>query len=208
MLEIGCASGAFLRRMALEGWEVEGIEFSQKAAEDARQLGYPIHTGALETAPPPRAPYDLVVGWMVLEHLHDPVGALAKLRRWTRPGAWLAVSVPNAASFEFAVFRDAWYALQLPTHLWLPTPESLCKVLARGGWRVERILYQRDLRNLVASLGYRLEERGFWPRLAQAMKRFPDAGGRLPLLLHPLAAVLALLRQTGRMTAWARPQDD
>jgi hypothetical protein len=53
-----------------------------------------------------------------------------------------------------------------------------------------------------------LEESGRSPALANALKRFPDAAGRLPLLLHPLAAALALARQTGRITAWARRRDD
>ncbi len=59
MLEIGCASGAFLHRMAGEGWKVDGIEFSEKAANSARSLGYRVHTGALETAPDPEEDYDL-----------------------------------------------------------------------------------------------------------------------------------------------------
>lgn len=208
MLEVGCASGSFLRRMALEGWDVEGIEFSETAAQEARSLGYRVHTGALETAPPPCAPYDLVVGWMVLEHLHDPVRSLLKLRSWTRPGSWLVISVPNAASLEFALFRDAWYSLDLPRHLWIPTPSSLARVLDRGGWRLERIFYHRDVRSLVASLGCRLEDSGRCQRLAQAMKGLPEAASRLPLLLHPLATALAFLRQASRMTAWGKRADD
>src|SRR4051812_4590654 len=39
LLEIGCGAGAFLHRMAQEGWEVEGLELSPDAGEEARQLG-------------------------------------------------------------------------------------------------------------------------------------------------------------------------
>jgi SAM-dependent methyltransferase len=86
MLEIGCASGAFLHRMAEKVGRSRDRAL-RKAANAARSLGYRVYTGALETAPDPEEPYDLVVGWMVLEHLHDPVLALQKLRSWTRPGA-------------------------------------------------------------------------------------------------------------------------
>ncbi|MDD5035344.1 MAG: methyltransferase domain-containing protein, partial [Methylococcaceae bacterium] len=64
MLEIGCASGAFLHQMARQGWEVEGIEFSPQAAQCARDAGFKVYSGSLESAPEPQRPYDLVVGWM------------------------------------------------------------------------------------------------------------------------------------------------
>ena len=208
MLEIGCASGAFLHRMAKQGWEVEGIEFSQNAGQKARGLGYPVHIGQLETAPEPRKPYDLIVGWMVLEHLHEPVLALRKLRDWTKPGGCLVVSVPNAGCYELSLFKDAWYSLHLPNHLWHPTSRTLARVLDRGGWRLERTFYQRDLGNVVGSLGYVLKDRGMLVSLGEWMARFPERGGRLYLFLHPFAYLLSLLRQTGRMTVWARRTDD
>ena len=207
MLEVGCASGSFLDRMARRGWQVEGIEFSDAAASQARSLGYAVHTGPVETAPLPRAPYDLVVGWMVVEHLHDPVGALRRLRDWTKPGGWLVVSVPNADSWELRVFRDAWYALHLPNHLWHPGRRSLETVLERAGWKVSRVVYQRDIRNIIGSIGYSLRDHGRFPRLADWMSRFPERGGRVYYLLHPLAFALAKIHEAGRITVWARRDD-
>ncbi|MFN2572492.1 MAG: class I SAM-dependent methyltransferase, partial [Gemmatimonadales bacterium] len=92
MLEVGCASGAFLAQMAHAGWEVSGVEFSETAGQAARSLGYRVHIGALDTAPAPDPDrlYDLVVAWMVLEHLPNPVQALRRLAAWSSPGAWLA----------------------------------------------------------------------------------------------------------------------
>ena len=207
MLEIGCASGAFLHRMAVAGWQAEGIEFSESAAAAARRLGYRVDTGQLEIAPDRPEQYDLVVGWMVLEHLHDPVRALKKLWSWAKPGGWLVVSVPNADCYELALFRDAWFALHLPNHLYHFTPETLAKLFDRSGWRLEKIFYHRDLRNLLGSLSYVFSDRGIFNRLAGRFSEFPERGGRLSLLLHPLAVVLSALGQTGRMTVWARRVD-
>ncbi|MGE5139780.1 MAG: class I SAM-dependent methyltransferase, partial [Rudaea sp.] len=169
----------------------------------ARALGFHVHTGSLETAPAPAQPYDLVVGWMVLEHLHDPVACLRKLHEWVRPGGWLAISVPNAGSLEFRLFGRRWYALQVPTHLYHFSPQTLSALLAKGGWRVERVFHQRVLSNLVASVGYCLVDAGF-ARLGSWLVSFPDRAGRLQYLLFPLASVMAALGQTGRMTVWAR----
>jgi 2-polyprenyl-3-methyl-5-hydroxy-6-metoxy-1,4-benzoquinol methylase len=204
MLEIGCASGSFLHHMARKGWRVEGIEFSEKAAKAAHALGYKVHVGALESAPQLEGSFDLIVGWMVLEHLHDPVGSLRKLREWAKPEAWLALSVPNAGSLEFKLFKDKGFALQLPTHLNHFTPKTLEQVLLAGGWRLEKMYHQRTLNNLIGSLGYYLRHKGYI-KLGNKLIKFPEQGGLLVYILFPFACLMSLFGQTGRMNAWARP---
>lgn len=208
MLEIGCASGAFLHQMAGKGWDVEGIEFSEKAAARARALGYKVHAGALESAPDPERAYDLIVGWMVLEHLHQPVAALRKLHSWSNTGGRLAFSVPNANSLERSVFGDAWFALHLPNHLYHYTPRTIAKVLDAGGWEIERIFHQRDVGNFVTSLGYVMQDRAVLPGVAARLVSFPQPGSKTKHALLPLAYLLSLFGQTGRMTIWARRKDD
>ena len=203
MLEVGCASGAFLHRMASQGWQVQGIEFSEKAAQAAAQLGYRVHAGPLETAPPPDEPFDLIVGWMVLEHLHDPIGGLQKLREWAKPGAWLVLSVPNSASLEFRLFKNKLYALHLPNHLYHFTPETLGRVLQAGGWALKKVHHQRVLSNLIASTGYVLRDKGY-ARLGQKFIELPERAGIWNYALYPLAWIFSVFGQTGRMTVWAR----
>lgn len=207
LLEIGCASGAFLHHMAGQGWQVEGIEFSEKAAKSAAEHGYRVHAGALETAPPPNEPFDLIVGWMVLEHLHDPIGGLRKLCEWAKPGSWLVLSVPNAGSLEFRIFKEKWYALDVPRHLFHFTPETLGRVLRAGGWALEKVYHQRVLSNLIASCGYLLRDRGF-VGLGQKLIDFPERAGKFHYALYPLAWCMSLFGQTGRMTVWARKNSE
>jgi 2-polyprenyl-3-methyl-5-hydroxy-6-metoxy-1,4-benzoquinol methylase len=204
MLEIGCASGSYLHHMAQRGWEVEGIEYSPTAAQSARALGYVVDIGALETITKPAERYDLIVGWMVLEHLHQPVESLRKLAGWARKDAMLVVSVPNVGSAESRIFGSNWYALQLPTHLFHYDTSSIAKVMQAGGWQVTRIHHHRTAANLIASMGYWLRDHGF-TRIAQQFISFPERGGRLgALLMFPLALPLACFGQTGRMTVWAK----
>ncbi len=204
MLEIGCASGSFLHQMACNGWEVEGVEPSEDAANAARSLGYLVHTSRIEDIPDTHRLYDLVVGWMVLEHVHNPLSVLKKLHRWVKPGGWLAISVPNAASFEFNLFKDAWYALHLPAHLFHYTPRTLERVLVQAGWRVEKLFQQRVLTNLIASSGYRLQDKDPQSRLGKFLVDLPANGVMVNVLLYPFAYLLSLFGQTGRMTVWAK----
>src|SRR3546814_3023143 len=88
------------------------------------EAGYKVRNVSLEAAGDPQLPFDLIVGWMVLEHLHQPLDVLQKLRSWVRPDGWLVLSVPDAGGLEFRLFGDRWYALQLPTHLHHFSPET------------------------------------------------------------------------------------
>lgn len=205
LLEIGCASGSFLHRMAKQGWQVEGIEFSEKAASAANQLGHFVHAGSLETAPAPTELFDLIVGWMVLEHLHDPIGSLIKLREWAKPDAWLVLSVPNAISLDFRFFKDKWYGLHLPNHLYHYTPVTLKKILERGGWQIHKVNHQRVLGNLIASAGYSLQDKNLFLNLANYLATFPKkAGVAGNIAFYPIAYTMSLIGQTGRITVWAR----
>ena len=207
MLEIGCASGSFLHEMAGEGWITEGIEFSPRAAMAAASAGYQVFNGTVECAPDPREPYDLIVGWMVLEHLHDPLLALRKMHSWTRPGAWLALSVPNCAAYEFGLFRQSWYPLQLPTHLFHYTPDTMRKLLDRGGWTMTNVHYHRVVSDPVASLGLRMKQIGFSRRIADKLIHFPEHAGYTHYAFLPMTTLLGLFGQLGRMTVWAQRSD-
>lgn len=208
LLEIGCASGGFLHRMARQGWIVEGVEPSEKASEAARALGHVVFTGPFEAFPERDSSFDLIVGWMVLEHLHDPIISLQKMSRLVKPGGFLVISVPNAGSAEFSIFRDKWYALHLPAHLFHFTPRTLGMLLAKGGWSVQRIFHQRVLSNLIASIGYVFKEHGYPNKIVDPLIDYPNMAGIKHFLCYPFAYLFSLFGQTGRMTVWARKKGD
>jgi len=204
LLEIGCASGAFLQEMQEKGWSVEGIEFSNAAASAARAAGFSVRAGAVETVDGYQTRFDLIVGWMVLEHLHDPVGALKRLSAWSKSDGWLVISVPNAASWQFKLFKGAAYDLHVPNHLYHFTPASMARLLDLAGWKIERIFHQRVVSNLAASIGYKLEDIGAPTWVSRWLTRVPGRPGIFTVLMFPVSWVLALLGQSGRMTVWAR----
>lgn len=201
MLEIGCASGGFLARMAAQGWQVEGLELSARAAADARCQGYLVQTGDLAHMQTPAELFDLVVGWQVLEHLHNPVVALEKLGDLIKPKGWLALSVPDASAWEFSTFGARWYGLDLPRHLFHFTPGTLKAILAKTGWKTERIFWQKNPNNLLHSVRYCCLDRGW---VSGAGYLLDVAQGRRQRVLHSLVGLLlGASRASGRMTAWA-----
>jgi SAM-dependent methyltransferase len=205
-LEVGCASGGFLLRLQRRGWQVEGIEPSSAAAERAAAQGLLVHVGPIETAPDRDRKLDLVVASHSLEHLHEPLESLRRLRRWARPGALLSCAVPDAGSLLFRRFGSAYYDADLPRHLFHYTPATFTNLLGAAGWKVVRVRGQRTLNCVIGSIGNALSDRHapIARRMGAAFLAFPESHSRLKPLLIPLTAALAALRQTGRMKIWAR----
>lgn len=203
LLEIGCSNGAYMAQMRQAGWTAEGIEFSDAVAEQARSRGFHVQTSTLEAAAPPPEPVDVVAAWMVLEHLHEPVETLRRVRGWVRPNGYLIASVPDAGSIERWLFGDRWYALQLPTHLFHYTPQSIEAMLQAAGWQLTRLHYQRNCNNLLKSLEALAADKR-WPWLLKTVQWIGAGRTARPLRLG-LAWLLGATHQSGRMEVWAQP---
>lgn len=204
-LDVGCSSGGLLEKLRQRDWDAEGVEIAEAPAQTARERGFRVHTGTLESAGFESGRFDAVFALMVLEHLHDPQRALAEIHRILAERGQLIFSVPNFACWERLVFRGYWRGLELPRHLQHFTPRVLRQLLKEVGFDDIRILHQSNTNNIVASIGLWL--RDYFPRQTwgQRLLDFTD-NPRLAgtLLLAPLAKLLALVRQGGRLTVVAR----
>ncbi len=205
-LEIGCGDGAFLEQLRARGWEAQGIEPAEKPARVAQSRGFEIHVGTLQPNLFPAASFDAVFAWMVVEHLHDPRAVLCEVHRILKPSGCLAVSVPNFACWEPRVFGTYWYALQLPTHLHQFTPRTIRMLLEQSGFDRIRLIHQRNVFNILGSIGLWLERAVPRLELGRRMIQFTDYPTMWgELALAPCAKLLAWTRQAGRLTIIAKP---
>jgi SAM-dependent methyltransferase len=152
MLEIGCSSGSYMEYARSKGWMVDGIEFSSNAAKDAIAKGFNVQIGAVENSSPPNVPYDIIVGWMVFEHLHNPNLVLNKFKQWIKPDGYIILLVPDVGTIFRSFFKDLSFDSQLPTHLYHFTPKSIKTFLGNNGYKVVNIRYQRNCITLVRTL--------------------------------------------------------
>jgi SAM-dependent methyltransferase len=205
LVEVGCASGAYLSEVRAKGWSVEGVEYSNQAADTARALGLTVQTASVETAQPPQQTADVLAAWMVLEHLHEPLAALKKIRAWVRPGGYLVAAVPDAGALERRLFGEYWYGLHLPAHLYHYTPRTLRTLLDKAGWNLVAVRWQPNCSNLLNSLEWMSQARQ-WPRVLRATRWMKNAP-RAAKLRRRLGWLLGATRQSGRMEFWARPKD-
>jgi SAM-dependent methyltransferase len=186
LLDVGSGGGLFLEAVQLHGgWRAEGLEPNAQAARaTAERLGLPVLHGGIEDARYPDASFDAVTLWDVLEHLHDPLGALRELRRILRPGGALFVRVPNAASYVRALCGRYWVGYDLPRHMTVFSPATLGRALAGAGFaRIARRYTSGSYLYLIHSLRFALDDGRLPPERAAALHR---------RLYHPLARALAL----------------
>lgn len=203
--ELGCAAGAYLLQLQQQGWKVTGVEPGNQPAEAARRAGLDVRTGTLDSVEVPAGAYDFAASWMVIEHVPSPRQTLTDLFQVLRPGGTLAISVPNAGSWESRFFGSAWDAWDLPRHLHHFSPRSIRRLLQQCGFDDVSIIHQRNALNIIGSLGILLTRRHPDSRWGHWLLTYPHAPRLwLQLLLVPLTFGLAFLRQGGRLTIVAR----
>lgn len=205
VIELGCATGSFLQKLQSRGCEVEGVEPVALAAQEAQRRGFRVHVGTFESLKIPATSRDAVFSWMVVEHLLTPKETLLEIHRVLRSDGWLVFSVPNAGCWEPWLFRSCWLAYDLPRHLQHFTPRRLTRLLQDCGYDRVTVVHQRNLLNVVASVGLALKRWFPNSHLAQkfvAWSACPTLWSQLALA--PLAILLAVLRQGGNITVLAR----
>jgi SAM-dependent methyltransferase len=94
ILDAGCGSGRTLDELARWG-DISGLDAEPAGVAAAHSRGHAdVRVGSVEHLPWPDGTFDLVTCLDVIEHTPNDRRTLAELRRVTRPGGHLVVTVP------------------------------------------------------------------------------------------------------------------
>ena len=133
LLDFGCGSGKFLRRMHSLGWDVTGIDFSEEAVNVVRKSGLKALVGTLPHAELKPRSFDVVTLRHALEHVPAPREILRLSWELLDAGGLLLIAVPNYDAWEIEKLGEAGMGLDLPRHLTHFTPASLKKMMEGVG---------------------------------------------------------------------------
>jgi 2-polyprenyl-3-methyl-5-hydroxy-6-metoxy-1,4-benzoquinol methylase len=147
VLDVGCSSGYLARPLSERGNTIVGIELDPEAAREAEQFCEHVLVGNVETMELPLEPgsFDVVLCGDVVEHLRDPVAALARLRVFLKPGGRVVLSTPNIANWaiRLSLLGGRWRYTERGildrTHTHLFTRTTLAEALQRAGYEQVRI---------------------------------------------------------------------
>jgi len=150
ILDVGCASGFFLRVAREEGWETCGLEMSPDTARVARErFGLDVVTGTLEETTFQPNSFDAVTLWDVIEHVPDPVKTMSIVHRILKDGGFVAFVTPNVGGyFPRAAFLASrvvryWPHPEPPHHLFQFSKRTARELATRTGFAVRRIADKR-----------------------------------------------------------------
>jgi len=182
LLDIGCGSGAFLRRALLAGWTVTGIDPDPDAIEQARTICPDVRVGQVSDLTYSTEWFDAITMSHVIEHVHDPKSMLCAAFQLLKPGGMLYLETPNIDALSHKRFKQCWRGLEPPRHL---------------------VLFNWDaLETLLLSVGFgqitRLVWKDTYPRLASSSRAIrkgePFCDGRRPTVGDYIGGCLAGLR--------------
>jgi 2-polyprenyl-3-methyl-5-hydroxy-6-metoxy-1,4-benzoquinol methylase len=169
LVDVGTGFGFFLSEMRKNGWEVSGVEISQRGMNYARnRLALDVFPGPLEKAGLPQNHFDAVTAFYVIEHLPDPVSFVKECYRILKVGGLLLVRYPHTTPIKNLLrllgIENRLY--DLPAHLSDFSPITIQRLLKRVGFdSCEHLIGGYTLPE---SLGKRLSS-SFFGNLSEAL---------------------------------------
>jgi 2-polyprenyl-3-methyl-5-hydroxy-6-metoxy-1,4-benzoquinol methylase len=140
VLDIGCATGALLAALADRGWDAWGVEIAApQAAYARRERKLRVWELPLEENRFDPNSFDVVLASHLIEHLNDPAGFIAEVRRVLKPRGRFFVTTPNITGFQARLFRNRWRSA-IFDHLYLFSIKTLSALLGREGFCIERVI--------------------------------------------------------------------
>jgi len=193
LLDIGAATGFFLRMAQMEGWRGTGVEISSFACRRAHAAGLDVRCGTLETVSLPPGAFDAITLMDVLEHVSDPASMLARCRALLRPGGIIAINTPDASSAWARVFGTRWHAYCPPEHLSYFNATNAAALLRSTGFRplAVRKFGKRFTPAYVFSMLARWQGIGFWDAASRWIGRTPLNRLALPVNIRDNFCIFA-----------------
>ncbi|WP_426483440.1 class I SAM-dependent methyltransferase [Flavobacterium sp. 2] len=137
ILDIGAGTGDFLLTAKNDGWNVIGIEPSDRAKNIAKQKGISFVEEMSELE---NNSFDVITMWHVLEHVPNLELQIQELKRLLKPTGTLIIAVPNFKSFDAKHYGEFWAAFDVPIHFWHFSKKAIKMLFEKVDMKLEKVL--------------------------------------------------------------------
>lgn len=169
LLDIGCGPGFLVDVAQRRGWDAWGVDVNASAVAWAGEHGIAnVRAGGPESLAD-EGPFDCVVLFDVIEHLHDPRASVTALWEQVAPGGALVVVTPDMGSAVGRAMGKHWMEVRrIPEHLHFFDGPGLAQLLHHSGFTVR----ERHSIGAIASVHTLLGHLRFYaPRAVGAVDR-------------------------------------
>ena len=136
ILDIGTATGLFLKIAKDDGWKSYGVEVNKAAVIYANEkYEANVKLGTLKKAKFNDNFFDVITMWDVLEHMPDPNKELEEIYRILKPGGFLIINYPDFSSVTAKIFGSKWWFIFL-SHLFYFEHDSINKILTKNKFEI------------------------------------------------------------------------
>ncbi|MDR6760602.1 2-polyprenyl-3-methyl-5-hydroxy-6-metoxy-1,4-benzoquinol methylase [Flavobacterium sp. 2755] len=137
ILDIGAGTGDFLLTAKNDGWNVIGVEPSERAKNIAKQKGISFVEEISELE---NNSFDVITMWHVLEHVPNLELQIQELKRLLKPTGTLIIAVPNFKSFDAKHYGEFWAAFDVPIHFWHFSKKAIKTLFEKVDMKLEKVL--------------------------------------------------------------------
>jgi len=137
LLDVGCYCGYFLDVAREKGFDVQGVELSEWASSQARQLGHTVHNDNLSSLDL-ESQFDIITMWDVIEHFSNPSDELREINRLLKRGGYFFLATINAGSLVARLMGPRWPWL-MDMHIFYFNKDTITKILEEQGFSVVHI---------------------------------------------------------------------
>jgi 2-polyprenyl-3-methyl-5-hydroxy-6-metoxy-1,4-benzoquinol methylase len=142
LLDYGCGTGFFLKKVKENGFNIAGVEPSEIARHAAEQNAKTNIQPGIEDV---NDKFDVITLWHVLEHVSNLNELVAELKIRLNPSGTLIIAVPNLKSNDAKKYGMQWAGYDVPRHLWHFDQKTMTQLLTKHNFQlVDKIPMKLD----------------------------------------------------------------
>jgi len=134
ILDYGCGTGEFLHACKEKNWNVNGIEPSSTARDQAAKKTQVQITSSI--AEQLDNDFDIITLWHVLEHVSNLTEITQQLKTKLKSTGVLIIAVPNHKSWDAKHYKEYWAGYDVPRHLWHFSQKNIEQLTKNTGLKI------------------------------------------------------------------------
>ncbi|OHD13518.1 MAG: hypothetical protein A2086_12725 [Spirochaetes bacterium GWD1_27_9] len=136
ILEIGSATGLFLKYMNENGFDSVGVELCKESCEYGRKnFGVNLLNCRLEDAYFNQNYFDFIHFSHLIEHLNNPTDFIKFIYKLTKPNGFVMITTPNSSGLFSKYYEENWRCI-VDDHLFLFNKKNLKKLFTDNNFEI------------------------------------------------------------------------